>query len=307
MSITVYADVIAPNNLFSAGVRGKNIRTNTRVQMGGGEMQINTINPLTLRQYTLGTVPLRVEQWRTLEGLYEVTDAGAYGFLIEDPKDCLADYSYAFLQAYTTLNVGALGTGYGVPVHHLYKRYTSAGSTRYRDRRITRPGAIVIKRGAAPVTIGVAAGNAALDSTTGTVTFVADISQALTGITPGATTVLTFASGTPVVAGFTIGERVYLTGVTGTAAAALNNLSHAITAKGATSLTVSTVTTGLSATLFGTAYKYPQASEALTWSGRHYVPVHFESDEIEWELTIAGPADSRMMSGPNVMLTEVKE
>lgn len=306
MAIVVLADVIAPNSLWSAGVTGKLMRKNARVRVQSGEMKINVIWSRALRQFTIGTVPLMVSQWKTLAGLHGVTEGGAYGFLMEDPTDCTVTDTEGYLYPYTTAVVGALGVGFGVPVHKLYKRATVAGSSRTYDRAITRPGVVVLKRGGTPVTIGGGAGNAALNSDTGTATFVADASQALTGITPGATTVLTFADST-LVDLFTAGHRVYLLGVTGTIATTLNSLSHVIASKGATSLTISTVTTGLTATLFGTAYKYPQATESLTWSGRHYIPVHFESDEIDWELVIAGAADVRYIAGPSMVLTEVRE
>ena len=120
------------------------------------------------------------------------------------------------------------------------------------------------------------------------------------------TTTLNFADGTGLVAAMSTGQRVYLAGLSGTAAATLNNLSHEITSKGASSLTVSTVSTGLAAT-GGTAYQFPQASEALTWSGAFYVPVHFVQDDLDWDIVRSGPADTRIVVGPSVLLQEVRE
>jgi hypothetical protein len=307
-SITVYADVILPDAIIAAGVRGRQIRRNTRTPSPNGRMQINVDSDITQRRFELGVVPLLVAQWAAIEGLHEVTDGGAYGFLMRDPKNNKVDVGAGLLYPYTTELVGAIGLGYGVPTYRLFSRYTSIGSTRTKDRRISRPlaGAPIVRAGS-PVTYGASAGNAALDTTTGAVTFVADTSQACSSITVGASTVLNFSSGTPVVAAFSIGQRVYLSGITGTAGAALNGLSHAITAKGASSLTISTATTGLAVTLPGTAYKYPQASEALIWSGPFYVPVHFESDEIDWELLRGGNFDRRLVAGPSVVLLEVIE
>lgn len=309
MPITIYSDVIMPNSVLSAGVRGKQVRRNTRTQAANGQMRINIDWSRTLRQYELGFVPMTVSQWQAIEGLHEVTDGGAFGFLLEDPKDNAADAAAGLLYPYTTALVGSIGAGYGVPVHKMYKRYNSAGSTRKKDRAITRPRATpVLKRGAATVVLGTAAGNAAINYDTGTVTFVADVSQAISSVTVGASTVLTFANATGIIAALAVGERVYVSGITGTAAGTLNNLSHAITAKDAVAftLTISTATTGLTAT-GGTAYKYPQASEALTWAGRFYVPVHFMADEIDWDLVVAGTAESRFLAGPSVVLMEVRE
>lgn len=306
MPLTIYSDVIMPNSLISAGVRGKNIRMNERSQNQAGFDTVNIIWNKTLRQYELGTVPLSVDLWQTLEGLHEVTEGGAYGFLLEDPKDCSVVGGLLYPVVAGAVG-GTIGFGYGVPTMKMYKRYTSAGSTRIKDRQITRPRApSALTRGGMAVTLGAAAGNASVDADTGTVTFVADASQALSSVTVGASTVLNFANGTGMVAAMSVGERVYLTGITGTAATALNSLSHVISAKGATSLTVSTSTAGLTAAA-GTAFKYPQASEALGWSGRFYVPVHFMEDSIDWDLVSAGQSDQRLMAGPSVVLIEVRE
>lgn len=310
MTITVLADVIVPHSIINTGVRGKQIRKNTRTTSIAGYSTVNVDWSKTLRQYEFGFVPLLPTQWQTIEGLHEVTEGGAYGMLLSDPKDSTVAATEGLLQATNGTNLlGTMGVGFGVPAYKLHKRYTSAGSTRTKDRSITRPLAagIVLKRGAATLVQGAGAGQVALDSTTGTLTFVADTSQAITSIAVGATTQLNFANGTGMVAAMAVGERVYITGVTGTAAAALNGQSHLIASEGATSITISTATTGLAVTAPGTALRYPQATEALTWSGSFYVPVHFANDEIDWEMVRTGPRDTRLMAGPSVTLQEVRE
>jgi uncharacterized protein (TIGR02217 family) len=49
------------------------------------------------------------------------------------------------------------------------------------------------------------------------------------------------------------------------------------------------------------------AAANVTWTGRFYVPVHFQSDDIDWILEIPGPEDARFYSGPSVVLQEVRE
>lgn len=212
MSVSILADVIAPNSLWSAGAKGKNIRRNDRVELQSGALQVNVSRAITLRQYEIGTVPLSVEQWQTLEGLFEATDAGAYGFLLQDPKDCSAS---------DTTGRATLISG-GAHTYQLVKRYTAAGSTRTKDRVIRRPRAagFVLKVSG----VVVSGASYTLDATTGIVTIPAG----------------------------------------------------------------------------------PTAAN-ITWSGIFYVPVHFENDVIDWDLLVAGAADARFMSGPSVMLTEVKE
>jgi len=308
VSITVYANVILPNRVVVAGLRGKSMRRNTRVQSNNGRQQVNIDWSRSLRQYELGFAPLPLSVWQTLEGLFEVTEGGAYGFLLEDPKDVTVATTEGLLYPYVSALVGAIGLGYGVPVYKLYKRYTSAGSTRTKDRPITRPQTTpALLRGGSPVTIGASAGNAAIDLDTGTVTFVADSSSTVTAVTVGGTTQVTL---TAALSGLSIGGRLYLAGLTGSGAGTLNGASHAITNITGGGLNVyhlSTDTTGLTITAAGSGYKYPQASEALTWSGRFYVPVHFASDDIDWELAVAGPADTRFVAGPSVVLNEIRE
>lgn len=308
MAITVYNDVVLPATVIEAsGVRGKLMRVNQRTQAPSGVKAVNIRQEKTLRQYEFGFVPMHYAVWQTLAGLFEVTDAGAYGFLLQDPTDITVSAAQGLLQPYTTTAVGTIGLGYGVPSYRMHKRYTTIGGTRTRDRRITRPQATpTLKRDAATVTLGASAGNAAINYDTGLVTFVADTSQAITSLTLGSSLVVGFANGTGMVAAMSVGQRVYLSGISGTAGATLNGNSYVVASKGATSLTLTVNATGLSGS-GGTAAKYPQASEALTWSGRLYVPVHFSNDDIEWNLVSAGSEEGRFYAGPSVVLDEIYE
>ena len=309
MAITVFADVILPNNVISAGIRGRQRRKNTRVTAFNGEQAINIDWDKTIREYEIGIAPMSAANWRTIEGLHEVTEGGAYGFLMFDPKDAGVTIDEGLTQSIDSDNVsvGTVGFGYGYPTVQLSKRYTSVGSSRFKDRKITRPyGSPALFRNASPVTLGASPGNATINAATGVATFVADASEAFTSITVGATTTLNFASGAGLVAQLAAGNRVYITGVTGSAATALNNKSHAIASEGATSFVISTSTSGLTAT-GGTGFKYPQSSEALTWSGLFYVPVHFMNDSIDWDLVVPGAQDMRFVAGPSVVLEEVRE
>lgn len=308
MSITVYNDVILPASVIAAGVRGRNIRRNTRTITASGAGQINVDWARTLREYQLGVVPMPVATWQLIEGLHEVTDGGAYGFLMLDPKDSAASATEGLLYPYGTALVGTNGLGYGIPTYKMHKRYTSVGSTRTKDRAITRPQATpVVKRGGVTVTHGAGAGNIAINYDTGLVTFIADSSSAVTAFTAGATTQITL---TAALAGVAIGERLYLDGIVGTSATTLNGLSHAITnisGGGLNVYTLSVNTTGLTRTSGGTGYAYPQSTETLTWAGNFYVPVHFANDDIDWEIVKGGAAPSRMLAGPSVVLNEIKE
>lgn len=179
------------------------------------------------------------------------------------------------------LNTGAVGDG--TPTYALYKRYTYGAVS--RDRRIAKPvvGTVTVYRNAVAATAGAGAGQYALDTTAGTVTWVADDSEAITGHTVGASHQFTTAAD---ITGLAIGKKVYITGATGTAATTLNSVAHTISNKsgaGPYTWTISTTTTGLTAS-GGTAYAYPQASDALTWAGQFDVPCRFDTDQIDWEI-----------------------
>jgi len=151
MPITVLADVILPNNVIAAGVRGKNMRRNDRVEMDSGIQSINIGWTSTLREYEVGIVPMQVSYWQTIEALFEVTEGGAYGMLMEDPKD-------------SRVTSGGVLSIVEPGVLQLMKRYKDPVSGRTKDRRITRPkGAVTIYQNGAPTT-------ATVDPLTGKVT-----------------------------------------------------------------------------------------------------------------------------------------
>ena len=155
MAITVYSDAILKNTTLSSGVSGKTVRMNTRIQMETGMASINSNWSQSLRQYELASVPRTIDQWREIEALYEITRGGAYGFLVEDPKDFK-----------TTTGTGKCSLVSGA-TYQLLKRYTFTGSSQYYDRNITRPKSstvvVTYNGGAAPAYT--------LDATTGRITF----------------------------------------------------------------------------------------------------------------------------------------
>jgi uncharacterized protein (TIGR02217 family) len=154
MPIIVLSDVILSNSVISAGVRGKNMRLNARVPVDSGDETIKIVWSRTMRQFELGTVPMRISQWQAIEALHEITEGGAFGFLMSDPKD----------------NVVSTGVASAVSstVFQLQKRYIDVGSSRYKDRIITRPRAagFVITNSGTPIS----GASYTLDVTTGRIT-----------------------------------------------------------------------------------------------------------------------------------------
>jgi uncharacterized protein (TIGR02217 family) len=305
MAIVVLNDVILPESVISAGIVGKNQRNNFRSISVSGFASVNINWSRTLRQYQLGVLPMQIEQWLELEGLHEITDGGAYGFLMQDPKDQSVKTGEGFLQA----TDGGYGTGNGVSTYKLLKKYETVGSTRVSYRAITRPTSpIVVSRNGTPMTVGSAAGQIAINYDTGTVTIVEDATQAIQLITVGASTVLEFANNTGIVAAIAVGQKLFISGVTGDTNSVLNGKTHVVASKdtGLNTVTISTATTGLTLT-GGTAKKFPQVTDLLTWTGKFYVPVHFANDDIDWEVFRSGGFDSRIIAGQNVVLQEIRE
>lgn len=212
MPITVLADMILPNGLISSSVSGKIRRTNTRVAHGDtGFMSINAVSAQALREYEVDTVPMRLEGWQTLQSFHEITFGGAYGFLVEDPADCVAKLSSIALMP----AVGAAPAYY-----QLQRRYIEPRSGRYWDRPVTRPQATSFQLFNADGSVFT--GAYSLDSATGRITASAD-------------------------------------------------------------------------------------PATLKWSGRFYIPVHFQDDDLNWELVAPGGFDQRFVAGRGVILKEVRE
>lgn len=126
MPIIVLSDVILSNAVISAGVRGKNNRLNNRVSTESGFQSINIVWSQSLREYELGIVPMKITEWQAIAALHEITDGGAYGFLMEDPAD----------NAVTAGSVLLVSDDDG---YQLNKRYVDSRSGRFKDRPITRP------------------------------------------------------------------------------------------------------------------------------------------------------------------------
>lgn len=160
MAVTVLNDVFPPRLVLAAGIRGKQMRRNSRVEVGNGAQFINQLWTRTLRQYEIGFVPMRLEGWEAITALHEVTAGGALGFLLEDPID----------HTVTTSN-GRMELVSG-SIYQLQKRYAVASQS--EDRKITRPKA----SGFVPYYNGVAITSYTLDADTGRITLDAPVANA---------------------------------------------------------------------------------------------------------------------------------
>ena len=262
---------VFPDTLGYGASGGAQFRT-TIIVLGSGHEQRNADWSDERRKYDLIHAAKTRTQLNAI-GAYQLTVARGRlnAFRFKDPFD--NDDTH-----FDGAGILGAGVGAGVPTYQMVKRYASGSNYSYRD--IKKPyGTIPVTRGGSPVTYGASAGNIAIDATTGVITFVADDSKAIASHTPGSSHVFTTAAN---VTQLGIGDKVYITGVTGTGATTLNTVAHTIsnkTGSGPYTWTLATNTSGLT-TSSGTIYAYPQADEALLWSGNFHTPVRFDTDEL---------------------------
>lgn len=274
--MTTFSEQQLPTHIRAEMSGGPSYSTQIAQTRSGFETR-NSLRTYPRRQWTFDYVRDK-DDLDTLYSFFLSMKGAGIGFRFKDFFD------FEVTAAEGRLGTGAVGTG--EPSYQLIKRYTSGALT--HDENITKPvsGAVTVARSTYTVTLGGGAGQIAIDTTTGIVTFVADASASITGHTIGSSHVFTTTSDLPSLG---VGDKVYLTGVTGTAATLLNSIAHTISNKAVGSpdvvWTLST-NTGGSPTLTatgGTAAAYPQADEALVWSGEFDRPVRFASDAFRWQ------------------------
>lgn len=233
------------------------------------------------RTYDAQASVVKRSDFASVKAWYHITQGRLNGFRLKDWSDYTVSITEGVLGSVADGEaVGTAGAGYGNPLTQLFKRYAQ-GAT-YYDRLIAKPvSPLIVYRNGSPVTVGIAAGNIAIDYTTGGVTFVADASAFASGLALGATTQVALIGN---VGGLTAGQRLYLSGFTGADADLLNGQSHlvnSVTGSGPYTFTLATSTLGATITLgVGLGARYPQASETLTWSGEFDVPVRFDTDKL---------------------------
>lgn len=257
----------------SRGARGGPEFSTMIVQVGGGGEQTDRRWTYPLHKYDVSAAIKNDADRAAVQGVFWVAAGRANGFRFKD----WADYEIAYSN-------GTLGTGVGDGTpgpYQIYKSYTFGANTATRKISKPRAAGFGVKRGGVLQTAGTGAGNYALSTTTGGVTFVYDATSNASSITPGATTQVVLAAnpGTLIA-----GQKLYLSGFTGADAALVNSLAHTInsvTGAGPYTFTLATNTSGATITLgSGLGRKYPQASEALTCEGVFDVPVRFGTDSL---------------------------
>lgn len=233
----------------------------------GGNEYRNLVHPFPRRKFDVSYLLDNALMWGQLLNLYHRAHGKFAGFRAR----CLDEYSSngaitaptAFDQAMGLVSAG---------VYQLRKYYgtdATAGASGYPYRVIYKPVAGTVK-----VSIGateIRPADWSVATTTGLVTFVANITKAITAITKAASAVLTIGTHTLV-----IGQSVQVSGVVGMTQ--INGLRALITAVGGTTITLAINSTAFSTyTSGGSVNTNPQSGEAVQAGFEFDFPVRFDT------------------------------
>ena len=256
-----------PDRLAVGVAGGPGFNTSViRIQSGRRIAAANWDIPL--RTWSVRHIPVNDRaSYLALQNHFMAVRGMAHGFRLRDPFDH-ADEGAGLL--------GSTGTGTGLPTVQLVKQYGLPGF--YSQRPIYKPLAVVVRRNGANVAPGAGAGQVAINSATGLVTFVADASSSVASITPGATTAVTLSAAV----GVLTAGMLYLSGISGTVGTALNGKAWSVNSVAGATYVLAVNTAGLSGS-GGLGSRYPQPTDALTWGGEFDTPVYFTSDEFRPE------------------------
>lgn len=282
-----------PDDLSYGATGGPTYATDVVVTEGGQEYR-NAIWSQARARYNVAHAARTPTQYATLLAYFRAMRGRAHGFRFKDWTD------YACLSS-----AGVLGTGVGTAVaaYQLGKKYTTGSLTETRTIRKPVSGSVTVYRNGSPATAGAGAGQYALDTTTGTVTFVSDGTAAISSVAVGATTALTLAA---TVTGAVVGDEILVSGLIGTAGDYLNGSTWTITNIATLVYTIAANTTGMAGTpSTGNVYLYPQPEDTLTWAGEFDVPVRFDVDNIDGEIVSRSGA-SLIVGWSDIPLVELR-
>lgn len=200
----------------------------------------------------------------------------AYGFRIKDWQDYAATQNGTVAGSQGLLGTNGLGTP-GSGVYQLYKQYATGALSSLRKIRKPVSGTV------ATYANGVAIGGVSLNTTTGLATIPALGTASIIGVTNANPGVV--QTGTP--HGFASTDRIYHSGIVGMTQ--LNGNVYTITVVDTTHYSIGVDTSAYGAyTSGGTSTKNYQPSTVMTWAGQFDVPVRFDTDEMNMQMTTGG-------------------
>ena len=236
----------------------------------GGSEHRALVHPYPVRVFDISYMLDDARLWTELVGTYMRAHGTFAGFRAR----CFDEWSTngargtptAFDQPLLAVTAGSL--------YQIVKQYgtdKAAGATGYAYRQIKKPVA-----GTTLVGIGSTAIRSAdwsVDTTSGRVTFAANVNRAITGITQAAQAVITVGSGHSFVTGMSVQVDSAVGGMT-----QIRGLRALITATSATTITVNINSTAFSSyTSGGNVNTRPQTGETVTAGCEWDFPVRFET------------------------------
>jgi uncharacterized protein (TIGR02217 family) len=287
---------------ISFGAQGGPVFAVEKVTVRSGYEKRNLNESQARHQYEIGLTVRPESEFDLIRDHFMAVNGPLDGFRYKDWADFeVTTVTGRLVSINNGIESGTAGLGYGNPTAQLKKRYTRGNNTYLRD--ITKPVAstFVVRKNGVTLTLTT---DYTLDATTGIITFVATQTRSISSHTPGVAHTFTLASAfSPNLA---IGGRIYVSGITGTAATILNGLSHEVTNVAAAVITVSTVTTGLTAS-GGTASFFPQPTDTVDFSCEFDVPVRFDVDQFDAVIVDRNGAEGELLLElPSVPLIELK-
>lgn len=241
------------------------------VETSGGSEYRSLIHPFPKRTFTLDFELATADMWGNILDLYHRahgTYAGFRAWCIDE------DSSNGSLGTPTAFDQEVLYVSPGVyQLRKFYGKDKAAGASGYPYRLIKKPVAGTVRCAIGSVEMADNVLNWSVDTTTGLLTFPANGSANITGITKAAQAVISFSTTSGV---FNIGQSVLIGGVSGMTQ--INGLRGLIVSKTVSSITVAINSTAFSTwTSGGTFNTRPQVGETVTAGFRFHFPVRFKT------------------------------
>jgi uncharacterized protein (TIGR02217 family) len=287
-----------PENVSFGFTGGPGYQTEVIVVNSGDESR-NQVWSQSRHSYEASHAARQPAQWQPLKAFFHVAKGRANGFRLKDWTD---------YQVPDAAGTGIMGTGVGTgyATYQLGKLYTSGTGT--TTRNIVKPrqasssyAGVNLYRNGILLSYGIAPGQVAFDESTGIVTFVADSTKTITGITKANPAVVTAASH-----GFTNGKIIYIAAVGGmtqvnSIAFTIGNVTtNTFELTGIDSTNYNTYTSG------GTASKLPQVADLLTWTGEFDVPCRFDTDQMKGDIIDKLPTGDLIVGWQSIPIVEIR-
>jgi uncharacterized protein (TIGR02217 family) len=270
-----------PENISYHAVSGPEFQTDIIVVNSGYE-QRNVNWDIARARFDVGHQGRTKAQTDQLRDFFRAVKGRAHGFRFKDWTDYQVTHSNGRVSKLPSLK------------YQLTRLYASG--TLSDTRLIRKPVTAAFLRNGTPMIVGTNPGNYSLDTTTGIITMVPDVSRSIASITKANPGVITTTSAH----GFTTGDQIDISTPSGMTE--LNGTFVTITVLSTTSFSIGVNTSTYSTYVgLGQVFKTIQPSETLTWAGEFDVPCRFDTDRMEMEIV-----DKDIYSWGQIPIVEIR-